>query len=133
MKLLLVCFVLLSVGCADMGDSSAASRDPSGETVDNPEIDVAGINPERQILSSLKSTNRNTVHVVLWTLQDNDIEIPAEIDFDSPYKDIVNRLDSLADRLAKLDNSKLNALDESLEHHWQIYSPIWGPASENWD
>ena len=93
----------------------------------------SGAVPKYEILSSLESTNRNAVHIALWTLDTNEMETPAGIDFDSPYKDNAKHLESLAGRLAKLDSKVLEKLDKSLAHHWQIYSPIWGPKSENWD
>jgi len=124
MKFLLLCFVLLWVGCSKLDDGSAGSQ---GEYAKSAEVD-----PENKILKSLKSTNRNSIHVALWTLKTNGIEPKAEIDFDSPYKDVSQELDSLCVRLLKMDPAQLSKLNQSLEHHRQIYSPIWGPNSENW-
>lgn len=89
--------------------------------------------PKSEIVKQLESRNRNAVHVALWTLQKNDIEIPDGIDLRSPYMNSERLLSSLIDELASLDVSDLKKLDESLGEHWLIYSPIWGPTSQNWE
>jgi len=85
-----------------------------------------------QILISLESTDRNTVHVALCTLRANDIQTPT-VDFDSPYKDVAADLKSLQEKVAKLDRSVLENLDQSLDYHWKIFSPIWLPEIKGFD
>ena len=88
---------------------------------------------ESEVIKQLESRNRNAVHVALWTLKNNDIETASRIDLNLPYNDNKPLLTTLIDELEMLDVADLKTLDDSLNHHWQIYSPIWGPTSENWD
>ena len=88
---------------------------------------------EYKIISSLASKNRNEVHVTLWTLEQNGLVVPAEIDFESPYEDNRKHLQHVSNELAKLEPATLADLDKSLEYHWSIYSPIWDPSSANWE
>jgi len=88
---------------------------------------------ESEIIKQLESRNRNAVHVALWTLKNNDIENASKIDLKLPYIDNKQLLTTLIDDLTILDVADLKKLDDSLNHHWQIYSPIWGPTSEVWD
>lgn len=96
---------------------------------------TASIHPnnERQIVSSLAAKNRNVVHVALWTLEANDIDIPEGIDLKSRYDDNREPLQQLSGSLRLLDADKLAELDQSLQYHWRIYSPIWGSDSEHWE
>ena len=89
--------------------------------------------PESELIKQLESRNRSAVHVALWTLKSNDIKTPSGINFKSPYINNEQFLNSLVDDLALLDASDLKKLDDSLRDHWQLYSPIWGPTSENWE
>ena len=88
---------------------------------------------ESEVIKQLESRNRNAVHVALWTLKNNDIETASRIDLNLPYIDNKPLLTTLIDELEMLDVADLKTLDDSLNHHWQIYSPIWGPTSGNWD
>ena len=89
--------------------------------------------PEFKTLTQVTSKDRNSVHVALWTIKNSDIKVSDEIDFDLPYKDNSPALESVAAELEKLDFADRRILDESLAHHWQIYSPIWGPDTANWE
>ena len=88
---------------------------------------------ESEIIKQLESRNRNAVHVALWTLKNNDIETASKIDLKLPYIDNKHLLKTLIDDLQLLDVADLKKLDDSLNYHLQIYSPIWGPTSEGWD
>ena len=81
---------------------------------------------EIEVIKQLESRNRNAVHVALWTLKNNDIETASRIDLNLPYIDNKPLLTTLIDELEMLDVADLKTLDDSLNHHWQIYSPIWG-------
>ena len=86
-----------------------------------------------QIIASLRSTNRNAVHVAIWTLKTNNIATPPDLNFELQYRNAASQLNTLADRLEQDDNTNLNKLDASLAYHWEIYSPIWSTESETWD
>jgi len=78
----------------------------------------------------LATRDRNAVHVALWTLEQNAIPVSPVISFDVPYDEVQPRIQSIRQQLQSLPEERLSALDQSLAHHWQIYSPIW--SSHDW-
>jgi hypothetical protein len=90
----------------------------------------AGRRPE--IIESLRSRDKNVVHVALWTLRQGGVAVPRQIALDRPYRASEPHLRELVRRLSRLDAAELEALDRSLRYHRRIYSPIWGPGSDRW-
>lgn len=88
---------------------------------------------EAKIVSSLASTNRNEVYVALWTLEKSGHVVPKHIDFKAPYENNRKHLERLAGGLKKLGPARLMELDNTLEYHRSIYSPMWSPISANWE
>ena len=114
----------LSIGCSRSEQTGAKPEETNAKAENKPEF---------KTLTQVTSKDRNSVHVALWTIKNSDIKVSDEIDFDLPYKDNSPALESVAAELDKLDFADRRILDESLAHHWQIYSPIWGPDTANWE
>ena len=87
-------------------------------------------NEKHAILETLVTRDSNAVHVALWTLKKNGIPISPEIRFDSPYSEARPKIQALCEHLQAFAEARLNALDQSLAYHWQIYSPIW--SDDEW-
>jgi hypothetical protein len=108
----LAALVLLGAGCASGNELAVQLKRPA----------TAG---DRPILKALTTRDRNSVHVALWTLEQNGISIPEKIAFDLPYAEVRPKLEADYERLKMLPEEKLNALDKSLSYYWIIYDPIW--------
>jgi hypothetical protein len=80
---------------------------------------------EHVILKTLATRDRNAVHVALWTLEQNGVQVPQKISFDSAYSEASPKLQVIREYLQSFPESKLSALDQNLAYHWRIYSPIW--------
>jgi len=89
---------------------------------------------EHAIVNALAIKERNSVHVALWTLQQNGVlgEDEINIDLGPPYREVRPQIRAVQRRVRALPEDKLNALDESFAYHCKVYSPIW-PSSYNWD
>ncbi|MEI6784960.1 MAG: hypothetical protein WCQ21_29025 [Verrucomicrobiota bacterium] len=90
---------------------------------------------EHAILKDLGMKERNSVHVALWTLQQNGIlssEESERIDLSPPYREVRPQIRAVQKRVRLLPEEKLSTLDESLAYHWRIYSTIW-PSWYSWD
>ena len=85
---------------------------------------------EHAILKALSTRDRNAVHVALWTLEQNGIPISPAISFDAPYAEVQPSIQAVREHLQSFPPERLDALDQSLAYHWQIYSPIW--SSHDW-
>ena len=85
---------------------------------------------DHAIIKTLSTRDRNAVHVVLWTLQQNGISNSLAISFDAPYSEVQPKIQAIREHLKTLSEDNLSALDQSLAYHWQIYSPVW--SSQDW-
>jgi hypothetical protein len=85
---------------------------------------------EHTILTTLAARNRNAVHVALWTLEQNGIQLTENVSFDSSYSEARPRIEVIRKYLRALPKTKLTVLDRSLAYHWCIYSPVW--VSNDW-
>ena len=83
------------------------------------------------LMSALESRDKNMVHIALWTLEKNDIDIPKQIKFDEEYVVSRSYIEQLSKQISSLEKERRNQLDESMKYHISIYSPIW--ASAHWD
>jgi hypothetical protein len=82
------------------------------------------------IITTLSTQDRNAVNVALWTLGQYGIYISPAISFDAPYSEVQPKIRAICEHLKTLSENNLSTLDQSLAHHWQIYSPIW--SSHDW-
>lgn len=90
---------------------------------------------EHAILSTLAEKERNSVHVALWTLQQNGIlseEEFAKTDLSPPYREVRPQIRAVQRRLRALPEEQLSALDQSLSYYSKIYDIIW-PSTYKWD
>jgi hypothetical protein len=80
---------------------------------------------EHAIIETLALRDRNSIHVVMWTLENNGITDYEPISFDAPYTEALTKIHDISESLRSLPDKKLTELDKSLACHWSIYSPIW--------
>jgi hypothetical protein len=90
---------------------------------------------EHAILKTLTVKERNSVHVALWTLQQNGVLSDEEFDkihLRPPYREVRPQIRAVQKRVRALPEEKLSALDQSLSYYWSIYNIIW-PSIYKWD
>jgi len=79
---------------------------------------------DHALIQALRSEDRNTIQIGLWTLIENDIKVPP-VDLDKSYEEIQLSLEDLIDDLLQYPDSTLYMLDTSFYYYDTIYSPYY--------